>query len=124
MSLKFSEIITLEKFECIKCGIPFAMPESLAAALRREAGSFHCPNGHSQGWHESEEDRLRKKLVAANCEALKERNARLEAEQKLAEEVKDKARLARRVRSGVCPCCNRTFSNLARHMKTKHQEKQ
>lgn len=25
-----------------------------------------------------------------------------------------------RVKNGVCPCCNRTFVNLQRHMHTKH----
>ena len=27
-----------------------------------------------------------------------------------------------RVAHGVCPCCNRTFKQLARHMKTKHPD--
>lgn len=25
-----------------------------------------------------------------------------------------------RVKNGVCPCCNRSFQNLKRHMNTKH----
>jgi len=29
-------------------------------------------------------------------------------------------RVKRRINGGVCTCCNRTFTNLARHMKTKH----
>jgi hypothetical protein len=28
----------------------------------------------------------------------------------------------KRVGNGVCPCCNRTFEDLARHMKVKHRE--
>jgi chemotaxis response regulator CheB len=28
----------------------------------------------------------------------------------------------KRVANGVCPCCNRTFKQLARHMKAKHPE--
>lgn len=31
-------------------------------------------------------------------------------------------RLATRANHGVCPCCKRTFSQLARHMKTKHPD--
>ena len=27
-----------------------------------------------------------------------------------------------RVKNGVCPCCNRHFKNLQRHMKSKHSE--
>jgi hypothetical protein len=26
------------------------------------------------------------------------------------------------VANGVCPCCNRTFQNLARHMAGKHPD--
>ncbi len=29
-------------------------------------------------------------------------------------------RTRKRVGSGVCPCCSRTFQQLARHMKAKH----
>lgn len=28
----------------------------------------------------------------------------------------------KRVSNGVCPCCNRTFKQLARHMENKHPE--
>lgn len=33
-------------------------------------------------------------------------------------------RIKRRVSAGVCPCCNRTFQCLARHMATKHPDYQ
>ena len=29
---------------------------------------------------------------------------------------------ARHFQNGVCPCCTRTFPNLAAHMKTKHPD--
>lgn len=29
-------------------------------------------------------------------------------------------RIKNRVGNGVCPCCNRSFGNLHRHMQTKH----
>ena len=28
----------------------------------------------------------------------------------------------KRIHKGVCPCCNRSFTNLKRHMETKHPE--
>jgi DNA repair exonuclease SbcCD ATPase subunit len=31
-------------------------------------------------------------------------------------------RIKNRASNGVCPCCNRTFQNLARHMHTKHPD--
>lgn len=30
-------------------------------------------------------------------------------------------RLSKRASAGTCPCCNRTFKQLAAHMATKHQ---
>ena len=34
----------------------------------------------------------------------------------------DAERELQRVEHGVCPCCKRSFSALARHMATKHPE--
>jgi hypothetical protein len=31
-------------------------------------------------------------------------------------------RIKNRIAAGVCPCCNRTFKNLARHMGNKHPD--
>tara|TARA_Y100000310_G_scaffold338946_1_gene430083 strand:- start:1163 stop:1354 length:192 start_codon:yes stop_codon:yes gene_type:complete len=31
-------------------------------------------------------------------------------------------KLKNRAKAGVCPCCNRTFQNLSRHMETKHPD--
>jgi hypothetical protein len=29
-------------------------------------------------------------------------------------------RIRNRIAAGVCPCCTRTFKNVARHIKDKH----
>jgi hypothetical protein len=67
-------------------------------------------------------ERLREQLAAANQTntnlAERVNEARVRAEK--AEEAK--ARLEKRVRSGLCPCCKRSFVNLKRHMATKHPE--
>lgn len=41
---------------------------------------------------------------------------------RLAEAAREAERLRRRTAAGVCPCCNRSFVQLARHMKTKHPD--
>jgi hypothetical protein len=33
-----------------------------------------------------------------------------------------KTRIKNRIKHGVCPCCTRTFANLAAHMKNKHPD--
>lgn len=114
--------ITLETEECCNCGIAFAMPDYMMRRLKNEGGSFYCPNGHGQHYTKSEITRLREKLDeqtrAATQMAERARNAEA-AEQRAAKEMK---RLKKRASAGVCPCCNRTFQALARHMKTKHPE--
>jgi hypothetical protein len=71
---------------------------------------------------ENEKERLKKELAAVLRERDFEREraatnyaAREKAERKL-------RKIERKVSGGVCPCCNRTFVALARHMKTKHPE--
>ncbi len=106
--------------DCCVCFIPFAMPQSLVARRRQDGGSFYCPNGHSQAYTGTENTRLRERIarmeqqMSAKDEALR-----------LAEEARQKGernlrRLKKRTGNGVCPCCNRTFKQLARHMASKH----
>lgn len=47
----------------------------------------------------------------------------MQAERLRAELAEKKAtRVMKRAQRGVCPCCNRTFQNLAQHMKSKHAD--
>jgi hypothetical protein len=53
--------------------------------------------------------------------ALKQRVARLDKELVAQRGQTTKARnQLERVGNGVCPCCTRSFTNLRRHMATKH----
>jgi len=105
--------ITLSTLTCCSCGIVFAMPEPLMTKLRQNGEWFYCPNGHRQHFAQSEADRLRVLLEEANRSKtqLAEDYAKLQREHR---------RLTKRITAGVCPCCNRTFQNLARHMKSQH----
>lgn len=116
---------TLESQVCINCGVQFALPAELDRQLRQNKATFYCPNGHGQTYSQSEADRLRIRLAAAE---KRETQARAEAEQarKLAFAASEREGAAKRklarVKNGVCPCCNRSFVALQRHMKTKHPE--
>lgn len=109
-------ISTLSTEICCSCGIQFAIPLSLQEKLRENHERFYCPNGHRQYYpQKSESERLREELKRK--------------EQELADTVKQKIKLqndaksvAKRIKAGVCPCCNRTFKQLAAHMKNKHPE--
>lgn len=115
---------------CCNCGVRFGMPESLNAWLRADARRwFYCPNGHRQHYANEDNDidamrreRNRLKQDAARRDDVERalRDQR-DAAQRSASAYKAAAtRIKNRVKSGVCPCCNRTFQNLARHMASQH----
>jgi hypothetical protein len=122
--------VSMETLTCGECGIEFAVPLGWLNARRgsKEAeGKFWCPNGHGRQFRESELERTKRELAAAKEKAEREERWRHEAE-KNAKNARAQAKaertrrenLAKRVAAGVCPCCHRTFQQLARHMAAKH----
>lgn len=114
---------------CCTCGVSFAMPEMLRAkALADHDRWFYCPNGHSQHFTgKTEEEKLRERLEREQARAgrLASERDQLEAARRAqaarATRFKnDRDRERRRAAHGVCPCCGRTFKQLARHMASQH----
>lgn len=103
------------------CGISFAMPSRFYDRMLETRAFFYCPRGHSQHFTgETEEAKLKRRLQWAE-EREKELRKDLEKEQHRSRGLKAAhSRIKNRIVNGVCPCCNRTFRNLMRHMKTKH----
>ncbi len=111
---------------CHRCKCEMWIPDALYEAAKHGRGqvSFYCGYGHAQVFAvgESEETKLRRER-----DRLKQENARLEEETSQARVVAEKAqraekRLKKRMAAGTCPCCQRTFSNMATHMKRQHPE--
>lgn len=123
----------LETLTCGECGIQFAVPEAWIVRKRRGEEpdrGFHCPAGHSRTFTgETEAERLQRELDAQK-RTTKWTEERLESVRKERDHQEQRARALRgvvtkvkkRVGHGVCPCCNRTFQQLASHMKKKHPE--
>lgn len=115
------------------CSITHAIPTRLhddALRAGHSKISWYCPNGHPATFRgRSAEDELREKLereqrragrfAAERDQALASERAQRAAATRARNE-RDKER--KRVGNGVCPCCNRTFTNLQRHMASKHPE--
>jgi hypothetical protein len=125
--LSFDEFVKLESMVCGECGVTFAVPATLRAERISDGRTFYCPNGHPRVFRETTETRLRRELDrerAARQRAEELRSAALkEADHNAREWRKSKTRLRNlreRVKNGVCPCCKRSFVQLARHMATKH----
>lgn len=114
VSLAYSS--TLRTTTCIECGCEFAMPDCLYNQYRKNHKDFSCPQGHLQHFNaESDAERLQKEL-----DKQKERTRWAEEETKKV--TKKLKKVEKRVSKGVCPCCNRTFIDLQRHMACKHKE--
>lgn len=126
-----TNFIQLVTEQCCKCGVYFGLERGHHDRLRKEGtkGSFHCPNGHPQHYTESEadqlrreRDRLKQQLAQKDDDINWQRQQRIAAERQVSAAKGQITRLKKRANAGVCPCCNRTFANMARHMKTQHPD--
>jgi len=118
---------------CHKCKSTMWIPAELNDAALRGRGviEFFCPYGHSAVYvvGESEADKLRRErdrlaqqVAQRDDEVRRQRELREGVERQLSAQRGVVTRIRNRVGHGVCPCCSRTFDNLARHMKSKHGE--
>ena len=125
----YTDLVTMV---CPECGVLYAIPERLRADAEKHGGFKHmwcCPNGHELGYGENVEEKLRRQL-----ESERDYAARLAAQRDQAQAAaktqkgratrfkNERDRERNRVAHGVCPCCNRTFQNLERHMASQHPE--
>ena len=119
---------------CATCGLVFWTPADWEQSRREKHDTFYCPNGHSNYFPSktaqerdleektAEVDRLRKQ-IAWKEGMLKNANKHNVVLKGQLTKTKNKAAQAlRRHAAGVCPCCRRTFSQLVRHMSTKHPD--
>lgn len=115
MSHTITKDVTLTDMTCGSCGIDFAMPEWFRKQKKADGSTWYCPAGHPRVYRESD-------VAAAKRLLEEERLARQAVEDQLAASQREAKRQAKRVANGVCPCCNRSFVQLARHMKAKHPD--
>lgn len=109
---------------CNGCGIPYGLPEGFIEDRRRDHKSWTCPNGCVRLFRKDPDVEEQLKRQARNAEAqataLKDQleAAVRETERTKATLLRDRQRIA----NGVCPCCNRTFQNVLRHMQGQHPD--
>lgn len=118
------EVVDFQMIECGGCGIPFFVPTRWLNQRIQNKGEFHCPNGCNRIFiGKTEAEKAKERIEQLKVESAKKEQ---ELQDKWLDALGEKNKLERklkRVHKGVCPCCNRTFINLQRHMKTKHPEK-
>lgn len=123
-TVRVAQVVELFTEECIRCGVVFGITTAMKRERVQDHENFYCPNGHGQRYTSETDAEKNARLLceeqARHQRTLARANA-AEAEQ--ARVVAEKAKVERklkRVGRGVCPCCNRTFPNLARHMASQH----
>jgi hypothetical protein len=116
MEMTYTE--TLVVTDCW-CGIHLAVPANLLRwAKNNSSHAIFCPLGHEFVFSDDFKTKYERerKRAQANLDLLHaEERSHIATRGHL-------TRTKKRVAAGVCPCCNRTFQNLARHMKGQHPE--
>lgn len=111
--------IAYDNTVCYSCGMVFWVPGRWLKDRIADKKTFYCPNGHSQSFV-GESDKEKVARLKAELESSQARATDLwNQQQKLATANR---KLRKRAKAGVCPCCNRTFQELASHMAAKHPE--
>lgn len=120
----FTVVDTFEVEHCCNCGVAFAMTADFQRRRRNDHKLFYCPSGHQQ-YYNGPSDRDRAQRLAGELDM--ERTRRQQAEKSADYATRARKAVSTRLRKvktrvghGVCPCCNRTFKQLAAHMDTKH----
>lgn len=110
--------------ECGVCAVLFAFPETLREkALADHSRRFFCPNGHNLAYlGKTEAEKLKDQLDRERDRSARLASQRDQVEASLRATRGVVTRMRNRASAGLCPCCNRTFQQLARHMAAKHPE--
>ena len=126
----FKAATWMEVIECYKCSILFAVPRDFDKRRLSDHDDFWCPRGHRQRYiGKTKEQKLQEQLEHKEVALEREREWKRHYQERSAHQERRASafkghltRTKKRVGNGVCPCCNRTFKDLANHMNTQHPE--
>lgn len=105
------------------CGVPFALNEEFIRQRRADHKTWYCPNGHRRCYPQKNETEEAKARASMLERELANRDEDLRAAKVAHAVTKGKLTKTRnRIAKGVCPCCNRSFVNLGKHMAGQHPE--
>lgn len=124
-----TETYHIEDMEC--CGSSFGIPHGMYEHLQKTNKWFSCPfcKKDWQFTNKTREEKLKDELAQKQGhindllgELSLEKAATRRAKHQTNAQKGAKTKLQNRIAGGVCPCCNRTFKQLASHMKSQHPE--
>lgn len=124
--------------DCLTCKTGIWMDQAVYETYLQTCADFCCVHGHRQHFTRGKSDaqKLQEQLdqerrarQRAEQDSAYQRDRAREAEEAAKHERRrangykgHATRITKRAKAGLCPCCNRTFSQLARHMATKHPQ--
>lgn len=123
-NLKYNYSFSFVQVTTSCCNVAFMMLSSMRDNLQESHERFYCPQcGGNQYWpQESDTEKLERRLkFEKRRRESAERGEKYQANCARAQKAA-KTRIKNRIANGVCPCCNRTFKQLAAHMKRKHPD--
>lgn len=123
MSTAIQMTVNMETVDCGICGGVYALSADYLRKKRETGGFWHCPYCYTD-WgypkNRSELVRLKQQLEQKEAEAQRMREHWLAEERSRISLQGHLTRVKHRIGNGVCPCCNRSFKNIRRHMQSKH----
>jgi hypothetical protein len=121
--MALAKIITCSVIECGECGVVFALSDEFMDQRKQDHRTWYCPNGHQRHYPgESREEKLKRQLDRTSRQLSSTQSALVVTKRQKAAAKGQLTKTRRRVANGVCPCCNRTFADLAAHMHGQHPE--
>jgi len=112
------------QIECCNCHVIFAMTDEMDQHYHTTKKLFYCPNGHGQHYtgvdrEQQLKDRI-KGMEARNSALRDQLDATERSKSALKGVVTRKKNELESVKSGKCPCCNKYFKVLHKHMENRH----
>lgn len=122
--LKFQQ--ELETKTCGECGVTFAAPAYFWSERKQTGATWYCPNGHARIFGKTAAQELQEQLEREREQHRQrldfERNQTAAVKRELVTVKGQLTKTKKRVANGVCPCCQRSFVQLKRHIATKHPD--
>lgn len=117
---------------CWKCKCEVWLPTSLYNAAKHSSRiSFFCPYGHEAVFREDdteetklrrERDMLKQQMAQRDDVISKQGRVIASTKEELASLKTQHTKARKRSAAGTCPCCKRTFRQMALHMRKQHPE--
>jgi hypothetical protein len=112
------------------CGATYALPTAFVKVRMDDHETFYCPNGCAKYYpQESDKEKLRREKEALEIQLYDSKRAsehwRENAEAEKRSKAAHKAHytiLKKKIKKGECPCCNKSFPDVAEHIKTLHPD--